>query len=423
MKQRALENRIWTAPAVATVITGFAIYWLGLALRSSHFIVASAILLTFIAVAVAFSAMPSDDVSVDRQVLPDRTTEDNIVTIKTSIMNRTRNRYLICLSEILPKHIDVVEGSQTYLIPLEPGSRCESRIALKPTFRGHYLLPPAYAELTDDFGLRSKKTNLGKQAYLSVLPPVEDLSSFPLETRSSQPEIGAFRSGSVGVGTEFFGIRDYLPGDEWRQINWKASARHPSLLSNEYEREHVTNIYLLVDLTGENLVYSKWATRVASSLATYLLKTRNRLGLIVIGESISHVKMESGRRQLLRVIDKLMTAEPGGTGELSVYLQHIIDQLPACEFVTISTLTNENVTKTITTLYRKRERLSVITLSEPQGLQSKDLVLETARLIRTLKQRAIVMRIRNSGINVIEMPAGRPLIAAMPSLRERPFRH
>lgn len=423
MKQKALENRIWTPPAVATVTTGFVIYWLGLALRSSHLVVASAILLTFIGVAVAFSAMPSDDVSVDRQVLPDRTTEDDIVTIKTSIRNRTQNRCLICLSEILPKHVDIVEGSPTYLIPLEPGSHCESRIVLKPTFRGHYVLPPAYAELTDELGLRSKKTNLGKQAYLSVLPPVEDLSSFPLEMRSSQPEIGAFRSGSVGIGTEFFGIRDYLPGDEWRHINWKASARHHSLLSNEYEREHVTNLYLLVDLTGENLAHLKWTTRVASSLATYLLKTRNRLGLIVIGESISHVKIESGRRQLLRVIDKLITAEPGGTGELSIYLQHIIDQLPPCEFVTISTLTNENVTKTITTLYQKRERLIVITPGEEQDHPSRDLVLETARLIRILKQRAIMMRIRNSGINVIELPAGRPLSVAMPSLRERPFRH
>ena len=108
---------------------------------------------------------------------------------------------------------------------------------------------------------------------------------------------------------------------------------------------------------------------------------------------------------------------------MSTYLQHIIEQLPSCEFVTISTLTNENVTKTITSLYQKRERLSVITLGEAQEAPSTDLVLETARLIRTLKQRATMMRIRNSGIKVIELPAGHPVIAAMPGLRERPFRH
>jgi uncharacterized protein (DUF58 family) len=420
MKQKAPEIRVWTTPALATVATGFMIYWLGLALQSVHLIVASAILLTFVAIAATLSTTPSYDIFVTRRILPDRITEEEIASIITTIQNRTQRQQLIYINEIMPKHIDLVEGSQSYLILLEPKSTCETRNAIKPTFRGHYVIPPAYGELTDDFGLRSKRTLLGKQAYLSVLPPVEDLSNFPLEIRSSQPEIGAFRSGSVGVGTEFFGIREYLPGDEWRHINWKASARHPTLLSNEYEREHVTNIYLIVDLTGENLSHLKWSTKVASSLATYLLKTRNRLGLIVIGASISHVKIEGGHRQLLRVVDKLITAEPGGTGELSIYLQHIIDQLPSCDIMIVSPLTSDNVTKTITAMPQKRGRLSVIALGEPQGRPSDDLVIETSRLIRILKRRATLMRIRNRGFDVIELPENSPLSIGLPTLMERP---
>jgi uncharacterized protein (DUF58 family) len=420
MKQKAPENRLWTTPALATVATGFIVYWLGLALQSIHLVVASAILLTFVAIAATLSTTPSDDISVTRRILPDRITEEETASIKTTLQNRTQNRQLIYINEILPKHVDLVQGSQAYLILLEPKSTCETLNAVRSTFRGHYVIPPAYGELTDDFGLRTKRTLLGKQTYLSVLPPVEDLSNFPLEIRSSQPEIGAFRSGSVGVGTEFFGIREYLPGDEWRHINWKASARHPTLLSNEYEREHVTNIYLIVDLTGENLSHLKWSTKVASSLATYLLKTRNRLGLIVIGESISHVKIEGGHRQLLRVIDKLITAEPGGTGELSIYLQHIIDQLPSSDIMMISPLTNDNVTKTITAMPQKRGRLSVIALGEAQGQPSDDIVMETARLIRILKRRATLMRIRNRGFDVIELPETTPLSIGLPTLMERP---
>jgi uncharacterized protein (DUF58 family) len=422
MKQKAPESRSWTTHALATVATGFIVYWLGLAFRNSHLIVASAVLLTFVALAVAFSSMPSDELSVDRRILPERTTEENIVTLKTTVQNRTQNRMFAYLIETLPKNVEVVEGSQTQLILLEPSSHYEIQNALRPTFRGHFILFPAFVELTDDFGLRVRRTNLGKAVYLSVLPAVEDLSSFPLETKTSQPEIGAFRSGSVGVGTEFFGIRNYLPGDEYRHINWKASARHLSLLSNEYEREHVTNIYLLVDLTSENLGHLKWTTRTASSLATYLLKTRNRLGLIVVGESISHVRIEGGRRQLLRVIDKLITAEPGGTGELSKYLQHTIDQLAPCEIIIITALASENFVKTLTRLYQKPEQCSLVTLTETQERPTKDLVLEVARLIRVLKHRAIVTRIRNSGFRIIELPAGQPLTMALPNLRERPVR-
>jgi len=423
MKQQAPENRIWTTRAITTVATGFILYWVGLLFRNTHLIVGAAILLSIIAIASASSTTPNIQFSVLREVSPDRTVEDNLVSIKTSVSNNSTEPALIHFTETFPSELDLFQGSSTYLVQANPMSTCNVTNVLRPIFRGHYVIPPVSGESTDELGLRRSMPRPGKATYLSVLPAIEDLSSFPLETKSSQPEIGTFRSASVGVGTEFFGIRDYVPGDEWRHINWKASGRHTGLLSNEYEREHVTNIYMLVDLTAGNLNDLKWSVRVASSLATYLLKTRNRVGLLVIGEGVSHIKIEGGRRQLLRIIDKLVTAVPGGSGEFSTYLRLAIDQLPfACQMLLVSSLRNENIVKTTISIHQRREHLTVLTLHEPKRPPFENMVLEMARLMQTLKSRTSMLRLRDAGIQVIQIPAGASLSTSLSTLRERPLR-
>lgn len=286
------------------------------------------------------------------------------------------------------------------------------------------MLPPPNAVAMDEFGLREiDLEQTGKPTYLSVIPPIEDISDFALDSRNAQPEIGTFRSGSVGVGTEFFGIREYLPGDELRRINWKASARSRSLLSNEFEREHVTNIYLITDLTSRSLDDLKWTVRASASVATYLLRTRNRLGLIVIGEGISHSRLESGRRQLLRILDKLITAEPGGTGEPSRYLMRLIEEMPPCEVLLISPLASENVSRTIVEIKSRGKRISVITKAPAQLASEGDPFLTAATRIHVLKRASIIHRLRNVEVGVIEVPIGTTIRAAVSLMKERPVRH
>jgi uncharacterized protein (DUF58 family) len=196
------------------------------------------------------------------------------------------------------------------------------------------------------------------------------------------------------------------------------------MFSNEYEREHVTNIYLFVDLTPSQIGALKWTVRTAASIATYLLRTRNRLGLVVVGESTSHVKIESGRRQLLRVLDKLVTAEPGGTGEPSTYLQRLLDEMPRCEVLLVSALASEAIARTVTAIKRKQERLVVITgvLSQKET-EEQDMVLRAARLIYSLKRRATIQQIKNAEVKVIEVQLDRPIRTVVSMIRERPMRH
>lgn len=425
MKRRVpVQISTWTRRSVLLLETGIILFWVGMALQNERIAIASGIIFTYLILSLAFTTDPNHTASIQRRLLIDRVLEEQPVQIDTIIRNDSSSPVLIQGSESFPASLYVAEGSPSYLIFIGPKASAFVREVIKADFRGHYVIPPATVRSIDEFGLRERIVHGGRDVYISVIPPIEDLSDFSLESRSAQPEIGTFRSSSVGVGTEFFGIRNYLPGDELRKINWKASARTDSLLSNEYEREHVTNIYLFVDLTAPQIEALKWTVRTAASIATYLLRTRNRLGLVVLGESTSHVQIESGRRQLLRVLDKLITAEPGGTGESSTYLIRLLEEMPRCEILFVSALSSDAVSKTVLAIRGKHERLTVITRvpNVPEAREG-DLVLKAATLIHSLQRRAIIQRLRNSEVKVIEVPFGRSIRSAVSMIQERPMRH
>ncbi len=414
----------WTRRAVQLVEVTLILFWLGLALQIPQLVVAAAIIFSYIALALMFGTGLPSAVRLQRRLSGERATEDQIVKAEMLISNKSGIPCMINVHEVYPYGLDLVEGSTSYVAFVPSNSENVLSSIVSANFRGHYLLAPPISKTTDELNLRERQIlDTGKPSYLTVFPPIEDLSDFPLSPRSSQPEIGSFRSGSVGVGTEFFGIRDYLPGDELRRINWKASARTEYLLSNEYEREHVTNIYLIVDLTSPSRDDLKWVVRASASITTYLLRTRNRLGLVVLGEGVSHVRIESGRRQLLRVLDKLVTAEPGGTGESNTYLRRLIDEMPRCEVFFVSPLKSEAIANTAIEVRIKHERVCVITgLKAGSDEFERDLILRAAKRLYDLKRAAVIHRMKNAEVRIIEVPFGTPIRSVVSLIEERPLR-
>ncbi len=414
----------WTRRAVQLVEVTLILFWVGLPLQIPQLVVAAAIIFSYLALALTIGTGLPSAIGLQRRLSGEHATEGQIVTADLLVSNNSEIPCLINVRDEYPDGLDLLEGSTDYLALVPPNSENVLSNIVSADFRGHYLLPPPISKTTDELNLRERQVlDTGKPSYLTVFPPIEDLSDFPVSPRSSQPEIGAFRSGSVGIGTEFFGIRDYLPGDELRRINWKASARTEFLLSNEYEREHVTNIYVIVDLTSPSRDDLKWVLRASASIATYLLRTRNRLGLVVLGEGVSHVRIESGRRQLLRVLDKLVTAEPGGTGESNPYLLRLIDEMPRCEVLIVSPLKSDAIANTAIEVRIKHERVCVIGgLKAGSDEFDGDLVFKAAKRLYDLKRAAVLHRIKNAEVRIIEVPFGTPIRSIVSLIEERPIR-
>jgi len=129
-------------------------------------------------------------------------------------------------------------------------------------------------------------------------------------------ESGAYNSKYRGGGIEFSEVREYIPGDDVKRIDWNVSARHNSLYVKEFVEENELNIYLIIDLSAStNFGFTKskldLGFEVAVSLMFLALKNNDRLGLGIFTNQLEKfIPSKKGKRQLLKIIKELIEYKP-----------------------------------------------------------------------------------------------------------------
>jgi len=129
-------------------------------------------------------------------------------------------------------------------------------------------------------------------------------------------ESGTYNSKYRGGGIEFSEVREYIPGDDVKRIDWNVSARHNSLYVKEFVEENELNIYLILDLSAStNFGFTKskldLGFEVAVSLMFLALKNNDRLGLGIFTNQLEKfIPSKKGKRQLLKIIKELIEYKP-----------------------------------------------------------------------------------------------------------------
>jgi uncharacterized protein (DUF58 family) len=114
--------------------------------------------------------------------------------------------------------------------------------------RGRHELPPTAARVSGPLGLGCAYHRPGESADVLVYPDLPAAFRLALAVRQGRfREAGRASRGPLGLGTDFESIRDYLPDDDVRQINWRATARLGRPMSNQYRVEQDREVVCLVD--------------------------------------------------------------------------------------------------------------------------------------------------------------------------------
>ncbi|WP_175060105.1 DUF58 domain-containing protein [Thermococcus sp. 2319x1] len=194
------------------------------------------------------------------------------------------------------------EGS----VILKSGEERFIDVLITPEKKGEYEVP-IKLEITDLKELYFEEVDVGNYK-LEVVPSVDSI-------REAVKEDHNIRLGEVYKRTVFFGmermelhgLREYLPGDDLRRIDWKASSRLGELIVREFMKEHEADVYIVLDSTREMRKGIKrakidYASTLALHMATFLLKKNYRVGLVVYGDrDVEVVKPARGREQLNRI--------------------------------------------------------------------------------------------------------------------------
>jgi uncharacterized protein (DUF58 family) len=146
---------------------------------------------------------------------------------------------------------------------------------------------------------------------------------------------GAYHSQFKGRGMDFEELREYVPGDDVRTIDWNVTAklRKPFVKLHREERELAVMLLVDVSASGEfgstGLTKREFATEVAATLAFSALRNGDKVGLLLFSDEVElFVPPKKGRKHLLRLIRDALVFEPRKRGtsvqNALAFLNHVI---------------------------------------------------------------------------------------------------
>ncbi|HEV3291510.1 MAG TPA: DUF58 domain-containing protein, partial [Streptosporangiaceae bacterium] len=160
------------------------------------------------------------------------------------------------------------------------------------------------------------------EAHATMTLPTLDCYPAPAEQRTRvvlrrlPNRLGEHPARVSGEGIEFFGVREYVPGDRQRSINWPASTRRGRLQVNTFAAERSQDVVLLADATSDvgqpGMSALDLALRGVAAAARAYLNARDRVGVITYQwGGASWLAPGLGRRQVYRIIDSMLASDAG----------------------------------------------------------------------------------------------------------------
>src|SRR5205085_9868532 len=200
---------------------------------------------------------------------------------------------------------------------LAAGQKLTPRYSIRCTRRGVYEIGPLVAIKGDPRGLTQRETLVAEPFELLVHPRIEIVSDRPLTRQFEDPPIRPPVSKPWPSGLEFYGMREYQPGDDLRRIVWRASARTGKIMVREAEQGITDKITIILDTDrgahsrdGEGLSESFEAgVRAAASLAVRHLREGYEVKIETNGGPLT--RSLRGAQQQLPLLDAFAKVEMG----------------------------------------------------------------------------------------------------------------
>ena len=128
---------------------------------------------------------------------------------------------------------------------------------------------------------------------------------------------GEYQTAFKGKGMAFSEVREYLPGDDVRTIDWNVTARYNNPYIKVFQEERETTVILLIDLSGssdfgtQSQLKREIATEISAVLSFSAINNNDKIGVIFFSDKIEKfIPPKKGKSHILRIIRELITFEP-----------------------------------------------------------------------------------------------------------------
>lgn len=200
-----------------------------------------------------------------------------------------------------------------------PGEKKIIRYNLRPVKRGEYSFGAVNVYVRSPLGLLSRRFRFSNDALVPVYPSYIQMRKFELLAISNRlVDSGIKKIRRIGQNMEFELIKEYVSGDDFRTINWKATARRNHLMVNHFQDERSQQVYSLIDkgrvmqMPFEGLSLLDYAINASLVISNIAIKKSDKAGLITfqdkVGTTLPAGKQPRQMSQILEVLYNQKTA-------------------------------------------------------------------------------------------------------------------
>jgi uncharacterized protein (DUF58 family) len=222
------------------------------------------------------------------------------------------------LHDLLPASVERL-GPAVLPLALAPGGETVLPVRLRAHARGRHALGPLALRVDGPLGLVRRTVRWAPDDEIAVAPSVAGVQRYRLlSVQHRLRDAGVRQLRRRGAGTVFAALREYVPGDDPRGVDWKASARRDTLLVRERAAEQGQTVVIAVDagrlmtqaVTGGGSRFDA-ALAAALVLADVAAQGGDRVGLLVFDDAVrAWVPPTAGPGTLGRLRDTLVDVQP-----------------------------------------------------------------------------------------------------------------
>jgi uncharacterized protein (DUF58 family) len=262
------------------------------------------LLLVFLAAMVdyLFLFREKDGVLAQR-ILPEKLSNGDENPVKVGI----KNNYSFKINTKVIDEIPFQFQKRDFLIEkqIESGKNVLFQYILEPKERGEYNFGALNIFASSPLGFVSKRFTFQKDAFLPAYPSFIHLRNYELMALQNEFLLGGIKKiRKLGHTMEFEQIKEYVPGDDVRTINWKATSKTNRLMVNQFQDEKAQRIFMLID-KGRTMKMD-YSINATMALSHIILKKGDRAGMMTFSKKTENkVAADNKSGQLRKISESL----------------------------------------------------------------------------------------------------------------------
>lgn len=430
-RKREFRWAIFPTRRMATLVAGGALLWL-IPGATGRIAAATALLAIFVMAAADYVLLPSPSDLVVERAIPDPMGLGDRYEILYTVRSTGAHAAIARLYDAAPDGIaSEMAGDPVALLPGRP---MELRVPAVGERRGRYRFGAVALRLETSRRLLARVARFDVGGEATVVPSLSNvrrLRLLAIQHRLSDAGVRALKQ--RGEGTAFAGLRDYVPGDDPRLLDWKATARHARLITREQSIERSQTVVTMIDcgramtqLAGR---YARFEHVLSAALvlSDVAAASGDRVGLLAFDDDVrAYVPPQKGLAALrslrtsLSGLDASLT-EPDYAAAfrvlairqrrraLLVFFTDVIDTRAAQLFLTHATRASRRHLLVVVAI--QNEELAMAARPSTAGAAALFRSAAAEELIREREE--ALARMRQAGITVLDISAGRMAAAVV----------